>query len=934
MDGTLTIVRTWKATDECGNITNKNQTITINPLPTITASPATQTILYGESITPIVITSTYSEILAPSLPTGFAYDVANHKLTATNPAAGNYTITVTAESNLTPNCGTTSTDVTVEVKNDNKPIVISSDNNTWVYDGTAHSQETYAVTYDGTAVTDVDVTGKVFTLPSGDKVTISNPASIINVSETADHNNTYNYVIEHASYYTNVTANYGKLTITPKAVTLASGSKTREYNGTVLTNAEVEGTNTNGLTTESGWVGTEGATYSFSGSQLTAGESANAFTYSLKTGTAATNYTIAKTEGTLKITVKAVTVTADNATKVYDGTPLTKDSYTNAALASTDHIESVTVTGSQTVVGTSANVPSAAVIKNADGADVTASYAVTYANDTLTVTPKAVTVTADNATKVYDGTPLTKDSYTNTALASTDHIESVTVTGSQTVVGTSDNVPSAAVIKNADGADVTSSYDISYVNGTLEVTKRPFTLTLDSSKVYDGSAFTVTANQLHVSGLADGDVLASGTMWTESAEMGEYENQDGSFQATLAAGVIYKSGFSILDPSSTDVTFCYTPTFKVKLGITPRALTITAASDTKAYDGTPLTNSGYSITAGALASTDNLTSCVVTGSQLCLGSNNNVPSAAVIMNGSTDVTSNYTIHYVNGTLTVTEATGFSCPPMETFYVNDCVSSMTVTLAGTPTVTGIAAGHYTVTNNLSTKNPLTVGTHTITWTLLDDCDKVVATCDQTVKVDYKPCVGVTWQGHTYDAVRIGSQCWFTENLRWATGNHAVYNGDASNVDKFGYLYSWYTAVGVDEDDDSAIPTTKFDNCGNPYVQGICPDGWGIGSLADHNLLNITAGSTSALKEMSTLYWLSGYEGTMPNTGFKARGSGWYNSALARYEDLMTGYHFWQSDATPGSAVFSNTISYYCDEILSTQSRKSDKMSVRCVRKVAP
>ncbi len=87
---------------------------------------------------------------------------------------------------------------------------------------------------------------------------------------------------------------------------------------------------------------------------------------------------------------------------------------------------------------------------NADGEDVTASYDITYANGTLEVTKKAVTITADSDEKVYDGTALTKDSYTNTALAAGDSIESVTVTGSQTVVGSSDNVPSAAKIVNAD----------------------------------------------------------------------------------------------------------------------------------------------------------------------------------------------------------------------------------------------------------------------------------------------------------------------------------------------------------------------------------------------------------------------------------------------------------------------------------------------------
>ena len=75
--------------------------------------------------------------------------------------------------------------------------------------------------------------------------------------------------------------------------------------------------------------------------------------------------------------------------------------------------------------------------------DVTDCYTITYANGTLEVTKKALTITADSGSKVYDGTALTKDSYTISGLVSGDTITSVTVTGSQTVVGSSDNVPSS-----------------------------------------------------------------------------------------------------------------------------------------------------------------------------------------------------------------------------------------------------------------------------------------------------------------------------------------------------------------------------------------------------------------------------------------------------------------------------------------------------------
>ena len=48
----------------------------------------------------------------------------------------------------------------------------------------------------------------------------------------------------------------------------------------------------------------------------------------------------------------------------------------------------------------------------------------------------------------------------------------MTVTGSQTEIGKSDNVPSDAKIVDADGNDVTAGYTITYVNGTLEVLRR------------------------------------------------------------------------------------------------------------------------------------------------------------------------------------------------------------------------------------------------------------------------------------------------------------------------------------------------------------------------------------------------------------------------------------------------------------------------------
>lgn len=107
-----------------------------------------------------------------------------------------------------------------------------------------------------------------------------------------------------------------------------------------------------------------------------------------------------------------------------------------------------------------------------DDADPNDSWYIWNGSKTFTIAQKELTVTAGSDTKEYDGTPLTNNNYTNSELAEGDRFESVKITGSQTNVGNSDNEPSAAVIKNASDEDMTSNYNITYVKGTLEVTKK------------------------------------------------------------------------------------------------------------------------------------------------------------------------------------------------------------------------------------------------------------------------------------------------------------------------------------------------------------------------------------------------------------------------------------------------------------------------------
>ena len=57
-----------------------------------------------------------------------------------------------------------------------KALAISSASKSWTYDGQTHTEESYAVTYGGDSVAP-DESGRVFTLPTGDKLTITPTAA-------------------------------------------------------------------------------------------------------------------------------------------------------------------------------------------------------------------------------------------------------------------------------------------------------------------------------------------------------------------------------------------------------------------------------------------------------------------------------------------------------------------------------------------------------------------------------------------------------------------------------------------------------------------------------------------------------------------------------------------------------------------------------------
>lgn len=317
----------------------------------------------------------------------------------------------------------------------------------------------------------------------------------------------------------------GELKINPLNVTLTSSTWEKEYDGEFLTNESAiakeiaenperaeELNKTQGVTAV-GFVEGEGATYkNFTGKSLLAGKSAdNTFEYVLKDGTEATNYNIHKTYG--KLTVKnrtdkyKITVEANSGEVKYDGHSyyvsgfktlnFTVDGHTYSVghLSANSGIHSNVKRGADgEVEAYTSYITGRERVYDQYNNDVTGQFEVTKVPGTLTITPRQITLTSASDSREYNGIPLTKKIVT----VSGDGFVFlqgvfVNVTGSQTIAGTSENdfiyVPWIGTLL--------SNYDITKVNGTLEVTNRnaPYKLTVigkSDTVLYDGTEKTVS----------------------------------------------------------------------------------------------------------------------------------------------------------------------------------------------------------------------------------------------------------------------------------------------------------------------------------------------------------------------------------------------------------------------------------------------------------
>ena len=340
--------------------------------------------------------------------------------------------------------------------------------------------------------------------------------------------------------------------IAPRSITLASGHAEWVYDGVAHSESGV-------TVTGDGFAPGEGAAYSgFPVVRHVADAAeamANAFAYAFNANTKAQNYAVTTRFGTVKMTPRAVTLTAPTKEKPYDGTPLTFGAEeveavaTGATLPGGGQGLPALPEGEAFTLGDFARITEAgrvdATFTVADGTARMADYALTIVPGTLTVTRNAtqITVTARGGSWTYDGQPHTLHEYeaTNLGVLQPGDVLDVTFSDDSAVTTPIDGPGRNGIVANVitgvrvmrGEADVTSNYTLAPYNGTLTVTKRPVALTSRSaSKTYDGEP--LTAHEVEIGG--DGFVGEDGVAFTFTGSQTVVGKSRNTFAYALKGG--------------------------------------------------------------------------------------------------------------------------------------------------------------------------------------------------------------------------------------------------------------------------------------------------------------------------------------------------------------------------------------------------------------
>ncbi|HAP73662.1 MAG TPA: hypothetical protein DCQ39_07780, partial [Lachnospiraceae bacterium] len=463
-------------------------------------------------------------------------------------------------------------------------LVLTADGYEGVYDGKSHAASASASVTEGTTIS----------YQVGNGAWTTEAPSIKDVGEQK-----VNVKAENANYKTASTT--VTLKVTPKAVivTAENTGKTYGEKDPELT-AQVSGT-----------LGNDTVSYTLSRAE---GEAVGTYTITPSGEANQGNYKVSYKTGTFTISESgSLVLTADGYEGVYDGK-------SHAASASASVTEGTTISYQ---VGNGAWTTEAPSIKDVGEQKVTvkaenANYKTASTTVTLKVTPKAVTVTAENKSKTYGE----KDPELTAQVSGTLGNDTVSYTLSRAegeAVGTYTITPS--------GDEKQGNYKVSYETGIFTISKSG-TLTLTANGYegeYDGEAHAASASASVTEGTTISYQVGNGAWTTEAPSIKNVGEQTVSVKAENAN----------YETAETTVT----------LKVTPKAVTVTADSKSKTYgEKDPELTATVSKMVGKDA----------VDYSLSRAEGENVGDYVITPKGDKDQ-GNYTVTYVPGKLTISKA---------------------------------------------------------------------------------------------------------------------------------------------------------------------------------------------------------------------------------------------------------------------------------------
>ena len=512
---------------------------------------------------------------------------------------------------------------------DEVTITITGHNDSFKYDGIEKTVEGYDVSIDNALYTEDDYNF------SGSATAAGTDADKYMMGLTAEK---FKNISENFASVKFVVID-GYLDITKRILTITSATDSKVYDGTPLTNNTI-------VVSGDNFAEGEGATYDVTGTQTDKGSSDNTFTYKLNENTKASNYSIELAPGELTVTPVTdkvtVTITEHSASLKYNGAEQSVTGY-DTAIDNTLYKETdFTFSGDATAKGTDfGSYP-----MNLKAEDFTnknknfANVVFEIVDGQLEITKRDVKLISGSDEKVYDGTPLTK----NHILIAGDQFvpgegADYDVTGSQTNAGSSDN----EFTYRLNSSTKAINYNIKTTPGTLKVTPVTdnviVTITEHSgSAKYDGTEKTVTGY----------DVAIDNELYTENDFTFSGNDVIKATDADIYNMELKPSDFNNISHNFASVTF---KIVDGTLNISRRDVTLTSATDSKTYDGKPLTNDNVAVGGDGFAEGEGAV-YNVTGSQTEAGFSNNTFSYELKDNTKTD---NYNITSFEGILTVSSS---------------------------------------------------------------------------------------------------------------------------------------------------------------------------------------------------------------------------------------------------------------------------------------